>query len=258
MGKIRYVKGNILIKTTEFKYHADDGCLWDIPDGAEIIQPNRIVDGVPCYVIDDNNTISIFDSLRATGGITALDNGSYYFNSSYQEVYESYLQNKKEIEDFLNNNASNSFAYKLLFMNIMTLLDSFVCEIFISRLTSDEGLFNIIFGEAYKTKDYKKIVKECGPNKERCLVYYEMSQSYISKYKINSIFTKHFNSKDIISKKSPIVKLIKLRHDVAHNNARERNGKVHIFTKSEVQNTLKEVDSLIGKIMTIVNSYKHD
>ena len=61
MGKIRYVKGNILIKTTEFKYHADDGCLWDIPDGEEIIQPNRIVDGVPCYVIDDNNTISIFD-----------------------------------------------------------------------------------------------------------------------------------------------------------------------------------------------------
>ncbi len=258
MGKIRYVNGTIIVDTTEFKYHVEDGCLWDIPEGTETIPPNKTIDGTPFYVIDDHNTISIFDSIRASGGFTALDSGSYYFNSTYKEIYESYLCNKREIEDFLNKNASDSFAYKLLFMNIMTLLDSFVCEIFISRLTSDEAMFYEILDKSCKKDRYKEIVEEYGPNNERCLVYYKMDESYINWKKINSIFKNYFNSYNIISAESPIVELIKLRHNVVHNNARERNGKIHCFTKNEVQNALKDVDNLVETIMTVVRSYSQD
>ena len=117
MGKVYYVNGNILIRTRDFKYHVEDGCLYQIPDNANVLEPNEIVDGVPCFVIDDKNSISIFDTFRASGGFSSVTSGSYYYNSSYQEVYENYISQRKELADFIdiisdNCNFNKSYAYK--------------------------------------------------------------------------------------------------------------------------------------------------
>ena len=129
MGKVYYVNGNILIRTRDFKYHVEDGCLYQIPDNANVLEPNEIVDGSPCFVIDDKNFISIFDTFRVSGGYTSLCSGSYYFNSSNQEVYENYLSQRNELVSFINSISYDSkenkpFAYKLIFMepNRMTRL----------------------------------------------------------------------------------------------------------------------------------------
>ena len=161
MGKVNYVNGTILIRTRDFKYHVDDKCLCQIPDGANVLEPNDLVEGTPCFVIDDINTFSIFDTFNASGGYTSLISGSYYFNSSPQEVYNNYLFQKSELVNFINSinddcKVNKSYAYKLIFMNIMTLLDSFICELYISKLTSNENLFKSQLDYVKKNKYEKK------------------------------------------------------------------------------------------------------
>lgn len=262
MGKIYYVNGTILIRTKEFRYHAEDECLCNIPEGVDVLEANNVIEGSQCYVIDDINSLSIFDTFKASGGYTSLESGSYYFNSSYQEVYENYLLQKSELEKFANNvNDDNyinkSFAYKLMFMNVMTLLDSFVCELYISKLTSNEDLFfkqlNYVKEDNREKGRFKKSLKEYGPNEERAFIYYIRNQSYINSSKINEII-KSISSyeKDIIPEKSSIEKWIKLRHDVAHNNAREINGDFHRFTKDEIRSIMYDVDFLVRNIMDII------
>ncbi len=261
MGKVYYVNGNILIRTRDFKYHVEDGCLYQNPDNANVLEPNEIVDGVPCFVIDENNSISIFDTFKASGGYTSLCSGSYYFNSSNQEVYENYLSQRNELVSFINSISDDSkdnkpFAYKLIFMNIMTLLDSFVCELYISSITSDEDMFRKEIS-SFKTNKlkYKEFMEKYGPNEERAFVYYKREHSYINDKKINKVIKKiSCCPEDLISKDSAINSWIKLRHDVAHNNAREEDGEFHCFTKEEILNALDGVDSLIGAIMDIVKA----
>lgn len=259
MGKVYYVNGNILIRTREFKYHVEDGCLYQIPDNANVLEPNEIVDGSPCFVIDEKNSISIFDTFKASGGYTSLCSGSYYFNSSNQEVYENYLSQRNELLSFINTIGDDSkenkqFAYKLIFMNIMTLLDSFVCELYISGITSDEDLFREEISSFITNKSkYEEYMEEDGPNEERAFIHYKRDQSYINYKKINKIIKKiSCCSEDMISKDSAINNWITLRHDVVHNNAREEDGEFHCFTKEEILNALDCVDSLIGAIMDIV------
>lgn len=257
MAKTNYVNGNILIRTRDFKYHVEDGCLFQIPEGANVLEPNEIVEGSPCFVIDDKNNISIFDTFRAVGGYTALESGSYYFNSSYQEVYENYLLQKSELVNFINNmsdkcDVNKSFVYKLIFMNTMTLLDSFVCELYISKLTSDEELFNkeFTFIKNKNRKYFEEYVDEYGPNEERAFIYYIRNQSYINGNTINRVVkTVDSRLENVITDNSPIRSRIQLRHDVAHNNAREVDGTFHFFTKEEVLNALSDVDSLVETIM---------
>lgn len=262
MGKINYVNGTILIRTREFRYHVEDTCLCKIPDGVNVLEPNTIVDGSPCYVIDDINSLSIFDNFMATGGYTSLESGSYYFNSSYQEVYDNYLLQKNELKEFANSviddkYINKSFAYKLIFMNAMTLLDSFVCELYISKLTSNEELFSkqlkYVKNDKREKGWFRKKLREYGPNEERAFIYYIRNQSYINSSKINEII-KNISSydKDIIPEKSSIEKWIKLRHDVAHNNAREIDGDFHRFTKDEIRTVICDVENLIRKIMDII------
>jgi len=259
MGKMYYVNGNILIRTRDFKYHVEDGCLYQIPDNANVLEPNENVDGSPCFVLDDKNSFSIFDTFRASGGFSSDTSGSYYYNSSYQEVYENYISQRKELADFIdiisdNCNFNKSYAYKLIFMNIMTLFDAFVCELYISKLTSDEDLFGKELASFKKNKSkYKDYMEEYGPNEERAFVYYKREQSYINYKKINKIIKEiSCCPENLISEDSAINCWIKLRHDVAHNNAREEDGEFHCFTKEEILNALDGVDFLIGKIMDIV------
>lgn len=261
MGKMNYINGTILIRTREFKYHIDDKCLCQIPEGVDVLEPNNIINGAPCYVIDDINSISIFDTFKAYGGYTSFETGSYYFNSSYQEVYENYLFQKDELERFVKSindkkNKYEAFAYKLSFMNIMMLLDSFVCELYISKLTSDETLFKsqlaFVKKDKWKKKQFRKYVKDYGPNEERAFIYYIRNQSYISSFKINEtikIISRCEN--DVITENSSIEHWIQLRHDVAHNNAREINGKIHCFTRDEIIDALVEIDHLVNTIMDI-------
>ena len=58
MAKKVYVDGSILIKTSDFKYEGA-GALFDIPEDAETIEPNEVIDGVPFLVIDDTNIMVI-------------------------------------------------------------------------------------------------------------------------------------------------------------------------------------------------------
>ena len=63
-------------------------------------------------------------------------------------------------------------------------------------------------------------------------------------------------SEDVISENSPVINWIQLRHNVAHNNAREIDGTFHSFTKEEVLNALSDVDSLVEMIMDIIKTDK--
>ena len=257
MGKTIYVNGTLLIRTSEFKYHAEDACLCEIPEDAIIVEPNEIVDGTPCYTIDDINSISIFDTFKASSGFTSLELGSYYYNSDYQDAYKNYLIQREELISFTESiedtNLNKAFAYKLIFMNLMTLLDSFVCELYISMVTSNEEMFREKLNSAKTDKKYIDYLKKYGPNEERAFIYFIRDKSYINPITINKkVRAVSDVNYDIIPTDSPIEVWIKLRHDVAHNNARKIDGNFYRFSNEEIMNAFKNVDHLIKKIMGVI------
>jgi len=118
MTKKVYVDGSILIKTSDFKYEGA-GCLFDIPQGAETIGTNEIIDGEPFLVIDDERPQSMFNEYYAKGVFTTLYSWSYYLNSNCQKAYDNYIDRKDEIECLLEGvnklePRQQELTYKLL------------------------------------------------------------------------------------------------------------------------------------------------
>ena len=103
MAKTIYVKGNILVKTEDYKYNIGDGALYTIPEGADIINPSTLVEGSPCLVIDNDFRYSIFNVYRATGSLTSIVSTSYYYNSDAIEVYQNYKKQRIELKNMLDS-----------------------------------------------------------------------------------------------------------------------------------------------------------
>lgn len=59
MAKKVYVNGSVLIITSDFKYEGA-GAMFDIPEDAETIEPNEVIEGEPFLVIDDERPQSMF------------------------------------------------------------------------------------------------------------------------------------------------------------------------------------------------------
>ena len=155
MGKKVYVDGSILIKTTDFKYEGA-GALSDIPEGAETIEPNELIDGSPYLVIDDKRPQSMFNEYYTKGDFTTLFCWSYYLNSNYQIAYDNFIKRKNEIECLLESvnklaPLQQELTYKLLLLNVVTLFDAFVCETIVSKITSSKECFDNYYAKFYNS-----------------------------------------------------------------------------------------------------------
>ena len=234
MARTIYVKGNILVKTEDYKYNTGDGCLYSIPEGADVIIPSTIVDGSPCLIIDNKFPHSIFNTYRATGGLASMVITSYYYNSDAAEVYQNYQERKMELLNMLDNLEhiqleNKPFLYKLMMGNAITILDSFIRDIIVSKITSSEENFNSYFSTFYNGLKVEKKAKFDLMDRgtlERSIIKELYEDNYSSANKINGIIKIVFNCPNAVCSGTNIGKYIQERHDIFHKNAIIEDEKV--------------------------------
>ena len=152
MSQIIYVKGNIFIKSKNFKYKGGDGCLFSIPEGATTIEPTTELEGTPTLIFDDNTPHSIFKTYRATGAFSAISYNSYYYNIEVNEIYNNYIEVCSKFERMLKSlpNAEveeKDSLYKYLIVSVISIFESLFRDIIVSRVASDEDSFNIFYSK---------------------------------------------------------------------------------------------------------------
>lgn len=256
MARTIYVKGNILVKTEDYKYNTGDGCLFPIPEGADVIIPSTIVDGSPCLIIDNNFPYSIFNTYRATGGFSSMVNTSYYYNSDANEVYHNYQERKAEILNMLDNLEhiqleNRSFLYKLMMGNAITILDSFVRDIIVSNITSSEENFNSYYSTLKEERRAKFDLMNRG-TLERSIIKELYEDNYSSAKKINGIIISVFGCPDAVCSGTNIGKYIQERHEIYHKNSRKKDGSYKKYNSNDVKKAIIEDEKVINNIMNLV------
>jgi len=260
MARTIYVKGNILVKTEDYKYNTGDGCLFPIPEGADVIIPSTIVDGSPCLIIDNNFPYSIFNTYRATGGFSSMVNTSYYYNSDANEVYHNYQERKAEILNMLDNLEhiqleNRSFLYKLMMGNAITILDSFVRDIIVSKITSSEEFFNSYYSTFYRDLNEVRKAKFDQMDRgtqERSIIKELYEDNYSSAKKINGIIISVFGCPNVVCSGTNIGNYIKERHEIYHKNSRKKDGSYKKYNSNDVKKAIIEDEKVINNIMNLV------
>ena len=146
MAKKIYVDGGILINTRYFTC-IEAGCLYsEKPEGAVVIEPTTCVEGQKCLIIDDDHPVSMFNEYYARTFLTALYMGADYLNKSYIDCYNDYCVSIRGVKSILTiqngqDNDVESALMKMIYVNIITILDAFFCSIILSTIVRDENLF---------------------------------------------------------------------------------------------------------------------
>ena len=265
MVKKVYVDGSILIKTSDFKYQGA-GCLFDIPEGAETIEPNDVIDGTPFLVIDDEHPQSMFNEYYAKGGFTTLYSWSYYLNSNCQMAYDNYKDRKEEIEYLLDginklDPRQQELTYKLLLLNAVTIFDAFVCETIVSKITSSKECFDAFYKRFYddQTKQMKRHFDKLNRGElEHEVLMKQLKESYANVKNINQLYKKVWGFDFNIFEDNNLKDWFDWRHRIVHRNGREKDGSYHQFCHDDVKNALLDIDAAVNHIMDILLHYNND
>lgn len=264
MAKTIYVNGNILITSSEFKYNLEDGALYPIPEGAEVIEPTELIDGYPCLIIDDNFSGSLFNAYRASRGLSAQNRSSYYYNSDPEEIYQKYIEKKSEylrmLEDVNQGNLKEKDAfYKLLMVNAIMILETFVRDLIVSKVASSEDCFNSYYSNIYgelKEKEQNRYNQMSAGKLERTIIKNLFDESYSCAKKINSYFQTIYGFTEAVCSGTQIGKFIQERHLIAHKNAKEKDGEYKEYSYKDASKAIIEVDKVVEKIMEEIKKIK--
>lgn len=259
MAKTIYVKGNILVKTEDYKYNIGDGALYTIPEGADIINPSTLVEGSPCLVIDNDFRYSIFNVYRATGSLTSIVSTSYYYYSDAIEVYQNYKKQRIELKNMLDSIEhvqieNKEFLYKLMMGNAITILESFVRDIILAKITSSEENFISYYSLFYNNlgnQDRDEFNRMDQGTLERRVIKRTYDDTYSNAKKVNSLMKLLFNTHDCVCSGTNIGNYIQERHDIFHKNARMKNGSYKTYEYIDVKKAINEDEKVIDKIMSL-------
>lgn len=150
MGKRIYVNGGILITTPFFAYK-NAGASYDLPpENSEIIEPNTITEtGEPYLEISNEHPQSIFNEYYAKTFFTTQHTFAYFFQKDFIGSYNDFKQRIDEIQSVINikglDEQKQNIINKLSYINIITSLDTFICDIILTKIIQDEESFNNFF-----------------------------------------------------------------------------------------------------------------
>lgn len=264
MAEIVYVKGNILVNSRNFKYKGEDGCLFPIPEGAKTIEPTTEIDGSPFLVIDDRSPYSIFNSYRATGAFSTCSQSSYYYNTDVVEIYHNYMENISQFESMIEstNNAEikeDNILYKYLIVSVISIFESFVRDLIVSRVASCEESFNNHYSKVYDSLSDKwkeQFNRMSRGELERKIISMLYDESFANASKINNSFKEVYNFPDCVCSGTNIGKYIKMRHQIAHKNARKEDGTYDVYLVKDVKNAVSETNKVVEIIMSYITQSK--
>ena len=254
MGKRLYVDGNIVINTPYF-ICSDMGAGSGIPNDAETIKTNEIINGCPCLVIDDDRPQSMFNEYYATGEVSSGFVCRSYLYYDYEDCYIVYNEAIHRIEVALNevNTLSEScctILYKSLYINLITVLDSFLCSIILVRILGDEEMFKKYY-EKQIPQHVQKNLQRYLINEEKAMweqqyVIEVLKGSYCNVNTIKDIFK-------LFGWHIPSIERLKehfhCRHVLVHRNGLKRDDSIIQIGESVNKELIIDLNLFVNEVM---------
>lgn len=254
MAKTYYVDGNIAVMTPYF-ICKDAGSGFSIPENADTLKTNDVIDGAPILIIDENRPQSIFNKYYATGEFSTIYIEASYLCLTYEECYQNYNNDISQVNNILYeinklSDTSKSILYKTLYINIVTILDSFLCSIILRRIIDDE----IMFREYYK----KHIPSHIHKSLEHYLIDDQKAkweQEYIKEVLKGSYCNTNTIKEIFKLLKWPVPALDQLtthfhtRHILVHRNGKKRDGSCIIIDDTAIKKIIDDFNLFVRNIM---------
>lgn len=257
MGKVIYVNGGILVNTRYFAFSAGAGCLLsEQPEGSVILEPTDEIDGEKCLIIDDEHPQSIFNTYYAKTFLTSLYSGAEYYKNNYKDCFNETEGELLEVLNILSSICSvekevRESLMKFLYINVITIVDSFICSIILSTIVRDEKLFLDYYQKMISNNDKIKLEKYLlNDNRgqwEKTIIEIILRSSFENMGKIKDAFgaiglkkpqdnggvmSEHFHNRGVL----------------VHRNGKMKDGGRMIVTEEMVRDLLVDTSSFIDSI----------
>jgi len=260
MGKIIYVDGGILIKTPYFK-SPNSGAYYDIPpEGAEILKPNKVNEnGYEYLEISDDYPQSIFNEYYAKGGLAAYQGGAEILHKDLAKSYKDYEQNIKDIQEIVNitglNEKHQKILNRLLFINIIASVDTFICDTILTKITNEEksllDFFNLL-GNSKKQSIQKFRDQNLIGKWEQAIIEEVLKLSYTYVPRIRQIYKKVFDI-SIEDTNGKMENHFFQRHVFAHRNGRRKDSSHIDISKDDLSVLIHDSNDFVDQIMSKIS-----
>lgn len=254
MGKRLYVDGNIVIMTPYF-ICPDLGAGFGIPKDAEVIKTNDIIEGSPCLVIDEDRPQSLFNEYYATGGVASGYISVSYLHNTYIDCFDEFhieITNvEKALKDIcLLSVSSLSIIYKSLYINLITILDSFLCSIILVKLIRDEELFKTYY-EKHLPQHVQRNLQVYLLNDEKAkweqkYIMEVLKGSYCNVNTIKEIFKLFDWSVPCLHQ---LAQHFHCRHLLVHRNGRKRDGTYINIDQPTITELIYDLKEFVNETM---------
>lgn len=257
MGRIVYVNGSIEIKTQYF-VPKDLGVLYlEAPkETNEIIEPKDEVEGERCLIIDDDHPQSMFNEYYARGDVSTEFMTTSYLSASYLDSINEY---KKRIEETCEvvkmvaewRSAEQQLVYKMVYVNILTSLDAFICYVLLKRGIQDEDIFkSLMYEVAPKGKKElwdEQITEGHIGEWEQDAIKFVQETSFLNVDKIDKLFNcVRFDRLNYDRRE--MKKFFRMRHLIVHRNGKQRDDTEVIVSYRLLSELINATHTLVGAI----------
>lgn len=257
MAKKIYVKGGIVITTPYFKC-PDTGCCFETPpEDSIIVEPNKIDhNGNPYLEISEENPQSIFNEYYAKDGLSAFYLGAKFLYINFNQAYDQYLHRNREIRELAQESnltdQHRNILYRLCFVSVVASLETFVCDIILTRITENETEFKTYFNKICNGYEKEKLQwlldnDEVG-HWEQKVMDYIIKSSYSDITRIKRIFKSIFRI-SLTDNDGKINKHFLRRHIIAHRNGRPKDGDYIMLSLCEIEKLIDDTQNFAKQIM---------
>ena len=257
MGKKIYVNGGILVNTRYFAFSGEAGCLFsEQPEGTILLEPTVEVEGSKCLIIDDAHPQSIFNTYYAKTFLTSLYSGAEYYRRNYIDCFNDTEEELNEVEKILSSLSSidsetKGSLMKFLYINIVTIIDSFICSIILSTIVRDENKFQSYYDKMIGNGDKNRLDKflSCEDRGkwefETIDIILRTSFENMKKIK-NAVGARGL--KKPLDNDGVMAEHFHKRNVLVHRNGKMKNGERMKITEEDVRQLLADTKSFIENI----------
>ena len=236
--------------------------IWGGPYDAEEELGDEFADIVPEHVIGELVTELESESTEWAGKPSADDIDDYYYSavSSNTEFHKAFLSNLEVIKSLLDTKVEDALELhflRLLHVNTITALETFLSDAFINTVMNDRSLIRK-FVET--NPDFKKQKFSLNEVFERFDQIDNEVKRYLLEIMWHNIEKVRPMYRDTLGINFPsdlgnIFRAIAVRHDIVHRNGRTKEGEETPLSREDLQRLIEEIRAFAD---TIDSHFKSD
>lgn len=166
--------------------------------------------------------------------------------SKIQQLNAYNISDKKELQQHINN---------MLYVNIITALETYLCDTFIEKATSSDNLFRKFvetFHEFHKKKfelnelfRVQDEIKDKASKAMRDVIYHNLP-------KVKGMYQDTFEIK--FPEFSEISESVFKRHDLVHRNGKTKDGNIHQIKRTDIDTLCGMVDKFVDELQSALQA----